>query len=123
MIHEQDAQRFAQRWLDAWNARDLSEILDHYSEDIVFSSPFVERLMNEPSGTVHGREQLKEYFKRGLDGYPDLHFVLYKVLTGGNSIVVYYRSVNNLLGAEVMFFDDNGAVTEVYAHYCPAGQE
>ena len=29
----------AHRWIDAWNKRDVDAVLEHFEEDVVFSSP------------------------------------------------------------------------------------
>jgi hypothetical protein len=117
MITEAEAKRFALDWIDAWNAHDLDRILAHYSEDVEFTSPFVVRLFNEASGTIKGKTNLRSYFQRGLNTYPELHFELLKVLTGVNSVTLYYRSVQNLQTAEVMQFGNGNQIAKVLAHY------
>lgn len=111
------AKRFADDWVAAWNAHDLDKILSHYAEDVEFASPFIRRLLNEPSGTISGKDALRDYFRRGLEAYPELHFELLQVLTGIRSVVLYCRSVNNLLSGEMMILNSKGDVTAVFAHY------
>ena len=31
--------RYAQQWAEAWNRRDLEALLEHFKDDVVFSSP------------------------------------------------------------------------------------
>lgn len=114
---EQEAKRFANDWILAWNSHNLDSILEHYSDDVEFTSPFVVELLNKVSGTIHQKHDLRSYFRKGLEAYPELHFELLNVLIGVSSITLYYRSVKNLLAAEVMYFDDTGKVTKVLAHY------
>ena len=113
-------QQFAHEWVNAWNGHNLEAIMEHYAEDIVFYSPLIKRINNDPSGRIQGREALKAYFKRGLEAYPDLHFELYHILEGVNSVVIYYKSVGNRLSAEMMVLNSEGKVTEVRAHYTEA---
>ncbi len=54
---------------------------------------------------------------KGLEAYPDLKFELYQVLTGINSITLYYKTVNDMLAAEVMEIDSDGKIARVIAHY------
>lgn len=54
---------------------------------------------------------------RALTVYPDLHFELYHVLEGVNSVVIYYKSVGDRLATEMMVLNEAGKVTEVRAHY------
>ena len=109
--------KIAQRWIEAWNSRDLVSILSHYSEDIEFTSPFGLKLMGDENGTITGRDRLKEYFQKGLSAYPELKFELMNVLSGVDSITLYYKSVNGLLAAEVMTIDSEGKISKVIAHY------
>ncbi len=117
MLEAARASELAQEWVAAWNARDLDAILAHYGEGIVFSSPFVAKLSGDPSGTLHGKAALREYFARGLAAYPDLRFELLRVLSGVDSVTLYYRSVNGLYAAEAMQVGEDGLVHRVWAHY------
>jgi hypothetical protein len=120
-MNEQQALAIAQRWIEAWNRHDLEEILLHYTEDIEFASPFIIKLLGEPSGEVNGKAALRDYFAKGLAAYPELHFELIQVLVGVNSLVIYYRSVRELLAAEFMRVNLEGFVTHVTAHYNSLG--
>jgi hypothetical protein len=104
-------------WLQAWNSHNLEEIMSHYDEDIIFYSPLIKRINNDPTGCIRGKENLKAYFSRGLEAYPDLHFELYHILEGVNSIVLYYKSINDKLSTEMMVINEKGLVSEVRAHY------
>lgn len=110
-------QEFAQEWVAAWNSHSLPAILSHYDEDVVFYSPLIKKLNNDPSGSLRGKAALEAYFAKGLGAFPDLHFDLYHVLEGVNSVVLYYKSVNNRLSAELMVMNEQGKVIEVRAHY------
>lgn len=112
----ESARRFAQEWIAAWNAHDIENILRHYADDVEFTSPFA-RLMHNPSGTVRGKEELRAYFSKAVQSYPELHFEFIKVFTSVNSVALHYRSVLNLVAVEVMEFDKNGKVRRVLAHY------
>lgn len=107
----------AQEWLNAWNAHDLEAIMAHYAEDITFYSPFIRQLNNDPTGRIQGKTALRAYFQRALTAYPDLKFEPYHVMEGVDSIVIHYKSVKELLAAEMMLVNDEGKVCEVRAHY------
>lgn len=114
---EEFADRFAADWLQAWNNRDLERILDHYADAIEFTSPFVQALLGETSGMIAGKAALRDYFLAGLSKYPDLQFTLLHALPGVASLTLIYRSVNNLLAAEVMEIGEDAKITRVNAHY------
>jgi ketosteroid isomerase-like protein len=39
-----DADAFAERWVRAWNGHDVEAVLDHFSDDVVFTSPVAARV-------------------------------------------------------------------------------
>ncbi len=119
MITHEQADRFATEWIGAWNAHDLEAIVAHYAEDVDFVSPFVAALTGEASARIEGRTALREYFRRGLDAFPELHFELYTALPGASSIALHYRSVGGRLAIETMELDASGLVVRAAAHYSP----
>lgn len=117
MVSQTIADQLSSDWIKAWNRHDLDEILKHYAEDIEFFSPFVVKLLNIPDGKVRGKTALREYFATGLQKYPNLEFELIRVFSGINSIIVCYKSVENLIAAEVMIVNTHGKIYRVDAHY------
>ena len=117
MINEPQARQFAEHWIRSWNSHDLDAIMNHYTPDVVLVSPAAARLLNDPSGTVTGKEALREYFKRGLQAYPDLNFDLVDVMWGLHSVVLYYVNQRGSRTAEFMEFDANRKVIRVVANY------
>jgi hypothetical protein len=111
------ADEFAREWIAAWNSRDLGRILGHYSDDVVFSSPFVKSLGGCFTSAVCGREDLREYFESALDKFPALHFHLRAVLLGVETVTLLYDSVNGLLAAETMAWNAAGEIERVWAQY------
>ena len=117
MISQEQAQELARHWIEAWNQHDLDGVMNHYASDVEFHSPFVARLLSEPSGVINDKSKLRTYFEKGLAQYPDLSFELFKVLPGMSSIAVYYRSVKNLFAVEIFELNADGLVSRVLAHY------
>jgi hypothetical protein len=117
MLATKNANEFARQWIAAWNAHNLDLIIDHYSDEIVFSSPFVTRIGAGTSGSVRGRAALLEYFRAGLAKFPELSFQLRAVLIGIDTVTILYDSVNGLLAAETMELSDTGQITRVWAQY------
>lgn len=115
-----DAYRqFAGEWLASWNSHDLERILSHYTEDVVYRSPFVVQLQGSADGQLVGKSALRAYVQAGLQRYPQLRFVLREVFAGAGSVVVEYESVNHLIAAEVFVLDSNGRARQVFCHYRP----
>lgn len=108
---------FAHEWVQAWNSLNIEDIMSHYSEDLEFSSPIIKQMGVNEQGTITDKEELKNYFSKALQKYPDLKFELHYVLSGVNSLVLYYKSINNMFAAEYMELNNEGKVTRVKAHY------
>jgi hypothetical protein len=117
MLTAQEARKFADHWICTWNSHDLGAILSHYAPHVRLTSPVVAALLNDPSGTVCGKEALRNYFQRGLEAYPNLHFALHDVLSGLNSVVLYYTNHKGTKTAEFMELDASGKVVRVIANY------
>jgi ketosteroid isomerase-like protein len=117
VISIDQAQKFGQEWVNSWNSQDLERILSHYADDFQMTSPFIVTMMNEPTGTLKGKEKVRAYWAQALERLPDLHFDLIEVLASVDSITIYYHAVLGKRAAEVLFFDDNGKVRRAVAHY------
>ena len=112
-----DAARFADAWIGAWNSHDLDEIMSHYADDVILTSPTAAALLADPRGEVNGIAALRAYFKKGLDVYPDLRFDLFDVMSGISSVVLCYVNQKGTKSAEFMELDADGKVTRVVANY------
>ncbi len=114
---ESEAWGFAQAWVAAWNSHDVERILSHYSDDVELTSPLVGKILGNGGHSVRGKDDLRAYFRRGLDAFPDLKFTLWRAFAGVQSVVVHYQSVHGMGTAEVMWLDADGLVSRVVAHY------
>src|SRR5574341_1205737 len=93
LISATEAQTFAREWIESWNSNNLDRILSHYSDDFEMTSPFIVGLMQEPTGTIKGKENVRAYWARAFERIPDLRFELIEVLASVNSIAIYYHAV------------------------------
>jgi len=105
---------FAQRWVRAWNARDVESVLVHCADDVVFTSPTARRVVPASAGTVVGKQALRDYWVAALQGNPDLRFTLLGVYVGVDTVVLHYRNQVGGLVNEVMTFR-NGLVAVGHA--------
>lgn len=108
--------RFAREWIDAWNSHDLDRILSHYDDAIILISPVA--LQRTGNGSIHGKAALREYFRGGLEKYPDFRFNLSETFWGVDTIALLYSSsFRTARTAEVMQLAGSGLVTRVWANY------
>ena len=106
----QQTEGFAKGWIQAWNRRDLEAVLSHYTEDIEFQSPLVVKLLGETSGTVRGKQNLREYFRKALAAFPgDIELELLGAYQGVNSMLVHFQAKGRK-AVEVMELNQEGKV-------------
>ena len=91
--------------------------MSHYDEAIELTSPVAAHLLGTANGKVAGIANVRAYFQRGLEAYPDLHFHLEDVLWGLNSLVLYYTNQKGTRTAEFMELSATGKVARVVANY------
>jgi hypothetical protein len=91
--------------------------MSHYEEDVVLVSPVAAKILNDPLGTVKGKEALRNYFKKGLEVYPDLKFELLDVMWGLFSVVFYYINQKGTKAGEFIEVGSIGKITKVIANY------
>jgi catechol 2,3-dioxygenase-like lactoylglutathione lyase family enzyme len=116
-MNPQQAIRFAEIWIDAWNSHDLDRILAHYAEDVEMSSPFIAEVTGDPRSIVRGKPTLRSYWREALARFPNLHFRLIGVYAGVEGLTIHYESVRGLVACEVLTLDAEGIVTKSAAHY------
>ena len=97
---------FAAQWAASWNSHDLEQILAHYANDVVLSSPHIVRRLGKASGEVSGIDELRSYWGSGLDAEPELHFTVEDVRFSVDTIVISYRNQRGRAVAEVLRFRD-----------------
>jgi|SRR5215472_18449003 len=101
-MNAQQAEDFAKDWVAAWKRRDAEAVLSHYSDDVEFQSPLVVVLLGDPSGTVRGKQHLREYFQKVLTAFPEPPDVeLLGVYQGVDSLLVHFQA-RGRKGIEVM---------------------
>lgn len=116
MISREQADHFAQEWIEAWNSHDLDRILAHYSDDFTMASPRIALVAHEPSGVLQGKAEVGAYWARALALAPGLHFTLIGTFVGADSVAIHYQGPRGP-AIEVFFFDASGRVCRAAAHY------
>ena len=117
MISKETAERFAKAWIASWNSHDMENILEHYSDDIEITTPMIKLAGGIDSGSLKGKQAITDYWNKALNKVPDLHFELVDVTVCVNSVALYYKSIMNKMAIEVMFFNAQGKVNRMFAHY------
>jgi hypothetical protein len=117
MITKEFAFNFTREWIDSWNSHDIDRIMVHYADSIDFTSPFIIQFNNDPNGKISNKKDLRDYFCRALNKFEDLHFQLLDTFISVDSLIIHYKSINNMIAAEYFQFDNHGNIILVKAHY------
>jgi len=76
-----DPEAFAQRQLDAYNARDLERFVREYTEDVtVYRMP-------DPEPVIVGRAALAAHYRDNRFNLPELHAKLVNRMVLGNKVI------------------------------------
>ena len=106
-----------QRWIEAWNSHDLERILALYSDEAEMTSDKITLLGFDPTGTVHGKDRLRAYWRKGLDLLPDLHFTLIDVYVSPDSLVVFYQNERGAKICEYLRLNADGKIRQGSANH------
>lgn len=117
MIDKSFAEHFAAEWIAAWNSRNLDHVLAHYTDNFEFSSPFIVRVVGEPSCILRGKQAVGAYWSKALAGLPNLVLTLDAAHWGVNSIVLHYHRNDGRVASEWFEFGSDGKVVRSSAHY------
>lgn len=98
------ALNFTEEWQEAWNAHDVERLLAHYTEDVVFQSPYIVHRFQDPAGEVRGKEALRAYWSSGLVQQPSLKFTVDDVRASVDTLVINYRNQEDHRVSEVLRF-------------------
>ena len=112
-----NTKEFAKEWIESWNSHNLDRILSHYSDNFEITTPMIKVALDIEIGTLKGKEKIRNYWEAALKKVPDLHFELKEATQGVESVAIYYKSVLGKMAIEVMFFNEEGKINKVIAHY------
>jgi steroid delta-isomerase len=109
----QDAERFAADWAEAWNARAVERVLEHFHADVAFTSPTALAVTGAPM--VHGKNALRAYWTTALERIGSLHFIVDRVLwdpAARELAIVYTSEIDGKARrvSENLTFDGEGLV-------------
>ena len=123
MTHE-GAQRFASRWAESWNRRDVEAVLEHFHDEVTFTSPTA--LVVVGSAKVQGKPALRDYWNTAMQRIASLRFIVDRIAwdaESGELAIIYTATIdgNSRRVSENLKFDGAGFVVsaEVF-HGAPA---
>jgi ketosteroid isomerase-like protein len=114
-----DAAAFSEQWVRAWNAHDVESVLQHFHDDVVFTSPVAAKFVPDTAGIVYGKAALRDYWTLALQHVPTLRFVVEDVYQGVDTVAIVYRNQDDARVCEVLRFKGD-AVIEGHGTYLVA---
>lgn len=115
-----DPVAFSEQWVRAWNAHDVEAVLEHFHDDVVFTSPVAATLLPATDGVVRGKSALRRYWTEALQRIPNLWFVVEGVYQGIDTVVITYRNQDGGLVNEVLRFDGDVVIEGHGTYRVPA---
>ena len=105
------------QWIDAWNSHDLERVLALYSDEAEMTSDKIPALGFDPTGTVCGKDRLRQYWSKGLELIPNLHFTLIDVYVSPDSLVVFYENERGAKICEYLRLNADGKIRQGSANH------
>ncbi|QNA85542.1 nuclear transport factor 2 family protein [Sphingomonas sp. So64.6b] len=96
--------KWAASWIEAWNRRDLDDLIGLYGDGIHLRSPFAKVYAED--GVIKGKEALRSYWGEVMRRIPELKLELVAVYTGHLALSFHYRDNNGRNCLETILFDE-----------------
>ena len=107
-------QQIAIRWFDAFNTKNLENILALYDEDAQHFSPKLKIRQPETNGLIIGKEAMRVWWQDAFDSLPTLHYKVTSLTANSDRVFMEYtRQVlgeADMLVAEVSDIKDGKIV-------------
>jgi limonene-1,2-epoxide hydrolase len=107
-------QQIAIRWFDAFNTKNLENILALYDEDAQHFSPKLKIRQPETNGLIIGKEAMRVWWQDTFDSLPTLHYKVTSLTANSDRVFMEYtRQVlgeADMLVAEVLDIKDGKIV-------------
>jgi hypothetical protein len=125
IVTADDARRFAVRWAESWNNREIDSVLAHFDQNVVFTSPAALALVGV--ATVHGKEELRAYWTEALSRIRSLRFIVNRVVWDPERrelAIIYTSEVDGTTKriSENLTFDQEGCVVTGEVFYGVSGE-
>lgn len=106
-----EGQRYAARWIEAWNSMDLERALELWADDMEFCSPLAAEITGSP--VLRGKSVVAAYWRRALTQATGLRFELRQALWDpeARTVTILYRRERGTdvrLAAEIIRLSPEG---------------
>ncbi|HYO05496.1 MAG TPA: nuclear transport factor 2 family protein [Phototrophicaceae bacterium] len=121
-ISDSFAKAHIERWINAWNDRDLDTVLSMFADNIEFYSPKIKVITPEfNSEKVNNKQDLKHYWSTALGKITRLHFTPQEYYIKENTCVLEYIATfdekRTFLSIEKFEFNEDNLIGKASAFY------
>jgi len=115
---------FAARWAEAWNRLDVETVLEHFHEDVLFTSPKALAVVGSP--VVRGKDALRAYWRAALARVSSLRFTVDRVLWDSvrrELAIIYTSEIDGQAKrvSENLTFDEHGKIVSAEVFHGVSG--
>ncbi len=122
VVDAETVEAMRRHWEDGWNANDTDVVCAPFADDVVFSSPFVPRIVGDPDvWEIRGLDAVRQYvadsFVRATQG---IRYRCDEAHAGTDCVILNYTVLHpagERLGVDMMRIGDDGKVVEWRCHY------
>ena len=123
-ISDSFSKEHVERWIYAWNNKDLETVLSLFTDNIEFYSPKIKVITPEfNSEKVNNKKDLKHYWSTALQKLTSLHFTPKEYYIKGNTCVLEYIATfdgkSKFLAIEKSEFNEDNLIYKTSAFYGP----
>ena len=111
-----DVDAYVSAWIDAWNRRDIEAVVEHFDDDVTFTSPVAATVTG--NATVRGKDAIRAYWQAALARTTKLVFTLDRAIWDPERrelAILYERDADGKRSrvCEMLAFDAAGRVVRV----------
>ena len=103
-------QQIAIRWFDAFNTKNLENLLALYDEDAQHFSPKLKIRQPETNGLIIGKEAMRVWWQDAFDRLPTLHYKVTSLTANTDRVFMEYIRIvdgeDNMMVGEVLEVKD-----------------
>ena len=114
------SQQIAIRWFEAFNSKNLENLLALYDDEAQHYSPKLKIHQPETKGLITGKEALRTWWQDAFDRLPTLHYKVTSLTANTDRVFMeYIRQVENeedILVAEVLEIKEEKIISSRVYH-------
>lgn len=117
MLTRDFAETFARSWVQAWNDRDIEAVANHYTDDIIYHSPKLSKIIEHDAPIIKGKTALIEYWNAAIEGARSLYFDVHKIFVSSDAVTLLFINHQGQEVAETFVFNEDLKIKECIAAY------